>query len=275
MVAASAACAHRGGPSVHDVVKVPRTLTRDETARVLRAARMAIAGKHGRLISPADEAAGRPGTEFATGPDGRLQFLRSSGGIQAGIVSGDGTTATWTREVVTMTHLTGRAARACDGAPRAGQLVVVYWRDGGGWIATARSHVYPGSPTPLDDFLAGEIHIEQSDLQTIGARATRMFAATWTPPAAEAPAGTAPGPEYQSDDDGRTWTKARPTAAARLTQLLWIDTESLLPVRWAVMFAADPEHHVPTRPHTILSVQYDEARDLRPPSGVSPPDCVP
>jgi hypothetical protein len=155
-------------------------------------------------------------------------------------------------------------------------LVVEYRSDDGAWIATARSRVYPASPTPLDDFLAGDIHVDSSDLQTIGARWTRMFVATWTPPTTtEAPANTAQGPEYRSDDGGRTWTQTPPTNAARLTQSLWIDTESLLPVRWAVMFAAAAEHHVPAKPHTILSAQYDEASDLRPPSGASPPDCVP
>src|SRR5258706_5017231 len=107
MFAASVACAPRKGSSVHDFVNVPRTLTRDEVTRVLSAARATIAGKHGRLTSAADEAAGRPGTEFAIGPNGRLQFLRWSGGIQGGSVSSDGTTTTWTAEVVTMRQLAG------------------------------------------------------------------------------------------------------------------------------------------------------------------------
>jgi hypothetical protein len=58
MFAVSAACAQRRGPSVREFVKVARSLTPDETDGVLSAARTAIAGKHGRLISASDEAAG-------------------------------------------------------------------------------------------------------------------------------------------------------------------------------------------------------------------------
>ena len=271
----TAACALGRSASVPDLVNVSRPLTDNEATRVLRAARAAIAGKSGRLTS-ADEAAGRPGTEFAIGSNGRLQFVRSGGGIQGGTVSADGTSTTWTRELVTMTHLTGMPARGCDGTARTGQLVVEYRNDGGGWVAMARTRVYPASPTPLDDFLAGALPLKSNQLQMIGARRTRMFVAPWTPPAtAEASPDPTYGPEYRSDDGGRTWTKPPPASASRLTQSLWIDTASLLPVRWAVMFAADPEHGIPAKPHTVLSVAYDERIDLRPPPGTAPPDCVP
>jgi hypothetical protein len=278
MVAVStAACAHGRSPSVRDLVNVSTPLTDSDVMRVLSAARVSIAGRHGRLISTADEAAGRAGTEFAIGSNGRLQFLRFRGGIQGGIVSADGTSTTWTREVVTITHLTGVPARGCDGAPRRGQqLVVEYRNDGDGWTATARTRVYPASPTPLDDFLAGDLHVEHNQLQVIGARRTRMFVAPWSSPVtAEASANRSQEPEYSSDDGGRTWTKAPPARAPRLTESLWIDTASLLPVRWALMFAADPERGIPAKPHTVLSLRYDETIDLGPPPGPKPPDCVP
>jgi hypothetical protein len=272
----TATCALGRSASVRDLVNVSTPLTDNEATRVLRAARAAIAGKYGRLTSAADEAAGRPGTEFAIGSNGRLQFVRSSGAIQGGTVSADGTSTTWTRELVTITHLTGMPARGCDGTARTGQLVVEYRNDGGGWVAMARTRVYPASPTPLDDFLAGALPVKSNQLQMIGARRTRMFVAPWTPPVtAEASPNPTYGPEYRSDDGGRTWTKPPPASASRLTQSLWIDTASLLPVRWAVMFAADPEHGIPAKPHTVLSVAYDERIDLRPPPGTAPPDCVP
>jgi hypothetical protein len=84
VVAVPAACALRRGPSIPDLVNSARPLTPDETARVLGAVRAAIAGKHGWLTSAADEAAGRPGTEFTVAPNGRLQFLRGTGGMIGG-----------------------------------------------------------------------------------------------------------------------------------------------------------------------------------------------
>jgi len=175
-----------------------------------------------------------------------------------------------------MTHLTGMPARGCDGMARTGQLIVEYSNDGGGWVAMARTRVYRASPTPLDDFLAGAVPVTSNQLQMIGARRTRMFVAPWTPPVtADASSNPTYAPEYRSDDGGRTWTKTPPASAPRLTQSLWIDTASLLPVRWAVMFAGDPEHGIPAKPHTVLSVAYDERIDLRPPPGTAPPDCVP
>jgi hypothetical protein len=258
-------------------VKAARQLTPEETAHVLEAVRAAIAGKHGWLTSAADDAGGRPGTEFAVAPNGRLRFLRWSGGIIGGSVAADGTTTTWTRNVITIVHLTGRPARGCDGASRPGQLVVEYRNEGEGWSATARARVYAASPTPLDDFLAGDLRVDGGELETIGARAARVFVARWTAPdtTGEAPADLAQAPEYRSDDGGRTWTKTPPANTPRLTQSLWVDSESLLPLRWAVTSVADPEHGVPARPYNAFSIRYDDASDLHPPPGARPPDCVP
>jgi hypothetical protein len=258
-------------------VKVPRRLTPGETARVLIAVRAAIAGRRGWLTSAADDAAERPGMQFAVGPNGRLQFLRWSGGITGGIVGGDdGTTTTWTHDVTTIIHLTGRPARACNGAIRAGQLVIVYRNEGGGWFATARARVYPASPTPLDDFLAGDLHVDSNELQIAGARAARVLVARWTPPAttSDASVDAARGPEYRSDDGGRTWTKAPAADAPRLTQSLWVDSESLLPFRWAVTTVADAERDIPAKPLSAFSIRYDDAGELKPPPGATPPECV-
>ncbi len=278
VLAISAAGAQTREPSVRDLMKAARPLTADEDARVLSAVRTSIAGKPGRLTSPADEAAGRPGMQFVLSPNGRLRFLRWSGGIQGGIVVSDGTSTTWTREVVTITHLTGMPARGCDGTSRAGQLIIEY-RNDGGWSTTARSRVYAASPTPLDDFLARDLGVQSDELQMIGAREARVFVASWTalPTTAAAAASAPQGPEYRSDDGGRTWTKntVAPASNPRLTQSLWVDTESLLPVRWAVMSEADPDRGVPAKPYNVLSVRYDDGNDLQLPPGIAAPDCVP
>ena len=274
VLAISAPGAQGCGPSVRNMVNAPRPLTLAEDARVLRAVRAAIAGKRGRLISAPDEAAGRAGMEFAVGPDGRLRFLRSSGRIMGGIVGSDGTGTTFTREYVTITHLTGRPARGCAGAPRPGQLIINYANEGGGWFATARTQVDAASPTPLDDFLAGDLRVASSELQMIGDRPARVFVAPWTVPARTAEEAAKQGPEYRSDDGGRTWTKPSRADIPQLAQSLWVDTESLLPVRWTLMSVADPERRVPAQPYNVLTVRYDQASNIQPPRGVTPPDCV-
>jgi hypothetical protein len=277
VLAISVAGAQSRRPSVRDLVKAPRPLTPDENGRVLAAARIAIAGKRGRLISAADEAAGRRGMEFLVGPDGRLRYFRSSGRIQGGIVTGNGTSTTWTRELITITHLTGRPARGCDGAPRAGQLVVEYRTEGSGWFVTARTQLYAAAPTPLDDFLARDLRVDSDEVQMIGARSARVFVAPWTAPsnAAQALANIPQEPQYRSDDGGRTWTKTSPSNTPELTELLWVATESLLPVQWAVMSAGDPENGVFAKPYNVLSVRYGDASNLQPPPGIRPPDCMP
>jgi len=277
MLAVSAACAQSHGPSTPDFVKRARRLTAAETARVLKAARTAIAGKYGRLISAADEAAGRPGMEFSIAPNGRLQFLRWSGGVVGGSIAADGTTTTWSRDVTVIVHLTGRPARGCDGTSRAGPLVVEYRNEGDGWLATARTRVYPASPAPLDDFLAGDLRVDSDELEMIGARPARVFVAQWTATAttSEASPNIASGPEYRSDDGGRTWTKPPRSDPPRLTQSLWVDSESLLPLRWGVMYVADPEHGIPARPYNVFSIRYVDEGGIQPPPDATPPDCVP
>ncbi len=275
VVAVAAACARRRGPSVADVMNAASRLTPGESVRVLEAARTAIAGKHGRLISAADAAAGRPGMEFSIAPNGRLQFLRWSGGMVGGSISADGTTTTWSRDVTVIVQLTGRPARGCDGTSRSGPLVVEYRNEGDGWLATARTRVFPASPTPLDDFLAGDLRVDSDELEMIGARPARVFVAQWMSPASDASPNLATGPEYRSDDGGRTWTKPPPSDPPRLTQSLWVDSESLLPLQWGVMYAADPEHGIPARPFNVFSIRYVDEGGLQPPPGTPPPDCVP
>jgi hypothetical protein len=275
LLAISAVGVQGCGASVRNMVNAPRPLTLAEDARVLRAVRAAIAGKRGRLISAADEAAGRTGMEFAVGSDGRLRFLRSTGGIMGGIVRSDGTGTTFTREVVYITHLTGRPARGCDGTPRPGQLIVTYRNEGDGWFATARTQVYAASPMPLDDFLAGDLRVASSELQMFGDRPARVFVTPWTVLARTAEEAAKQGPEYRSDDAGRTWTKPSRADIPPLAQSLWVDTESLLPVRWALMSVADPERRVPAKPYNVLTVRYDKTSNIQPPPDVTPPDCVP
>jgi hypothetical protein len=178
--------------------------------------------------------------------------------------------------VVTITHLTGLAAQGCDGTTRTGQLIIEYRNEGGGWIATARTRVYPAGPAPLDDFLAGSGDAKSSEVQVIRGQSTRNFVADWTPPTSREASGNGRhGPQYRSDDGGRTWTKITTDDAPQLIESLWVDTASFLPVQWAVIFAPDPARGVSAKPHTILSIRYDERVDLQPPRGIESPDCVP
>ena len=59
-----------------------------------------------------------------------------------------------------------------------------------------------------------------------------------------------------------------------VTQSLWIDTDSLLPLRWSISMPAMSGRGMPAIPDYGLSFTYDPSLDVRPPDGVARPDCV-
>jgi hypothetical protein len=76
--------------------------------------------------------------------------------------------------------------------------------------------------------------------------------------------------------DGR-WARAfvaRNPAPNVLTQALWIDADSLLPLRWDASYPADPDRGIPAKPYTRVWFGYDASVDVRPPDGITPPDCI-
>lgn len=258
--------------SARALLNAERPLMAAEIAKVLRAAQHAIAGKTFRL----SVVTGGAGSEFLMGSGGRLRMVRMSGGIEGGIVGGVAACASppcpasappvqteWRDYVTTVIEFTGRPARRCNGAAEPGELVVEYehYQSTNSWIVSARAKTPPGlgpGYTPVFDLLRGATPLVSGERRQIGNRLARAFFAPWTPP----------------DDRGLVEVTGDPLPnvpkiVSRVprdeTQTLWIDTESLLPLRWEA-----------TRPDTHdygFAFTY-ETIDLQPPAGVRPPDCV-
>jgi hypothetical protein len=231
------------GPA-REVLKSDRELSASEIAAVLSEVRREVAGKTLRL----GYAPGGPGVEIRMGTDGRPRLLRT--GTEQVTPQGERI------EVVTITEYTAMPARSCGGASLDGNLVVEfeYFNLDKRWVANARTRGWTELGSPLFDILAGDTAVQAGELRQIGNRPARALVAPYTHPPSP--------PNVQIVD---------PLPQATM-QSLWIDTASLLPLRWALALPA----HLPAGPSEYgLWFSYDEAIDLQRPGGVAMPECVP
>jgi hypothetical protein len=240
-----------------DLVKAPRALQPNEVAAVLEGVRQAIAGQAARLAFAPDGS----GPEVLFGPDGRRRLVRSMDGTQGGMVGSDGTRTTWHTTVETIADYTGRPALGCDSTRLDASLLVEYRNeDGKGWTAAARATTNHEVLTPIFDMLDGTTTMESGELRTFGSRTARALVAPWTPPPGSVALDTTAGDPLPN-------ATGRAPAAPRAAQKLWIDVDSLRPLRWEVALAGAPSY--------ALMFIYDSVPAPRIPDGVTPPACVP
>jgi hypothetical protein len=220
-------------PSPPDLLKLERPLTTTEIALVLDASRKALTAKTIRLSSDFSS----QGPEVLMGPAGQPKIIRYRAGTIGGIVSGvaPGRSATqtetrWREDVITVIDYTGRPARDCDGSAEQGEMVIEYRFSSSTqqWSVTARRRDVrdPGGPgiAPPFEMLGGAGSVTSGQRRQIGDRLARAFVSSWTPAAAnsEAPILTGdPMPDVAGDP-----------APNDAKQSLWIDSASLLPLRW-------------------------------------------
>jgi hypothetical protein len=243
-----------------EILKAGRALQPQEIAIALAGAREAVAGKTCRLSYTPNG----PGPEVLMGANGRPRFVRGTSGYdyRSGALSGNsgnGRIQTEQRghiDLVTFTDYTGRSARKCDGTAVDGELVLEYERRSSDdhWTVTARTRTPHDFAASLFDMLAGTTPVEAPPWRSSADRVGRAFVAPWKlPPGAQAGGPLPPG----------------------VTQMLWIDTGSLLPLRWSISIPAMPEQGIPAIPGYGLLFTYDSSLDLQPPGDVAPPDCMP
>jgi hypothetical protein len=219
--------------------------TQLEIAQVLTAARAAIAGRTFRLSYQP----GGPGPEVLMAADGRPRFIQTVSGYTSWSAVTGNSAPTTTREyranVQEVTEFTRQAARRCDGSPITGELVIEYRNENAqGWTAKARTRTVMEVAAPVFDMLTGTTAVKHDGIKTIGDRSARALIAPWAPPAGAQAGGPLP---------------------PNLTQTLWIDVETLLPLRWEV--------GAPTTPGYGVSFTY-ETLDIRAPDGVAAPQCI-
>ena len=268
--AATCACALLGqtsNPSPRDLLGAARPLTNTEIVTVLSASRQALTAKTFRLaFIPLGQ-----GPEVLMGRAGLPKIIRWAGAIEGGtvggVVSGSGGASRpaetyWRRQFIEIVEYTGRPARHCNGSVEAGELVVVYRLDleTQAWTTTARQRQARdfGGPgiAPVFEMLQGAGPMTSGERRRVRDRSARAFSSPWTRPA------PSPPPLLTGDPIPNARGEPAPNEAV---QSLWIDTDSLLPLRWEVS------------EHGLLTFGFDfrySSIDLRPPAGVHAPGCI-
>ncbi len=144
------------------------------------------------------------------GPGGRPRCIRMISGREG------------QAETVTFLHYTGTAARGCDGTPRTGELVLEYEHKGSTWTVEARTRSAIELNDAAFEMLAGHQALTSGAVQRLGDRTLRALVAPF-----RSPEGALGGPPLGT------------------LMSLWLDTNSLLPVRWSLTLPASAEHGIP------------------------------
>ena len=251
--------------SPRELLRVARPLTSAEIAIVLAASRDALTGKTLRLPSVFTG----QGPELRMGPGGLPSAVRSVSTIEGGTVgvSADGTrTSThFVEEVTRFIDYAGGALRRCGGAIEPGEMVIEYVRHGAerDWTATARRREANdvgglGYAWAFAMLRGGGSLVSTEQGQVAGRRPARAFAAPWVLPG--------------GDNVERIILRGDPApnvigepAPNESIQTLWIDVESLLPLRWEVNRHGELTHGFD---FTYVPIA------LQPPAGVQAPECI-
>ena len=269
-VAATCACARLAQTSntlPRGLLSEPRPLTNTEIGTILSASRKALTAKTFRLASlPLGQ-----GPEVLMGRAGLPKIVRWAGAIEGGtvggVVSGSGVASRpaetrWRRQFISIVEYTGRPARHCNGSADEGELVVEY-RQGletQAWTTMARQRQAwdfggPGI-APIFEMLQGAVPVTSGERRRFRDRSARAFTSPWARPA------PSPPPTLTGDPIPNVRGEPAPNEAV---QSLWIDIDSLLPLRWEVS------------EHGLLRFGFDfsySSIDLRPPAGVPAPECI-
>lgn len=257
MLVTAIAAAQTINPSPQSLIKQTRSLLPAEVAAVLAASRHALDGQRFRLAY----VAGGPGIDVIAGADGWPRWKQATHGVES--MSGGGGSANgvaWSQQTtehfdfITIVEYTDAAARTCDGNVLDGKLIVEYERKTppGTWTAKARTRSVVEELSPLFDTLSDD-NLASGEVRTINGHMARAF--------------TAP---YKVPSSSGVVTFSAPSPA--MTKTLWLDVDSLLPLRWAVSVPARP--NMPALPDYGLSFTYDASIEIRAPDGVTRPTCI-
>ncbi|HEX7798003.1 MAG TPA: hypothetical protein VF456_26755 [Vicinamibacterales bacterium] len=243
--------------SARDILNTERSLQPAEIAAVLAAVRQAVSGKTFRLSYVANG----PGPEVLMGANGRPHFVRAVSGsdYSSGAVGADGNgNRTQSQQsghvdVITFTEYTGRSATTCDGTALDAELVIEYEHKSSDdrWTVKVRTRTAFEFGATVFDMLAGITPVESGNRRSFDGRIGRALVAPW-----KLPAGAQGGPP------------------AGTSQSIWIDTVSLLPLRWTLSIPAMPDRGIPAIPDYGLSFSEDASLVLQPPDATLSNDCV-
>ena len=267
------AVAQARDPSPRQLVNAPRALSRAEIATVLERSQDALTGKTLKLLWIGGIGRTEGGPDITMGPRGGPQIVRWAGAIEGGMVGGvvgaDGKSVPlpptrWRGPYIDIIHFTGRPAARCDGSATEEEVVLEYRKmpPSNDWSATARARV-PGEfggvgIAPVFQMLQGGPSVSSGERSRINGRWARAFVSSWTPPRS-----SSADPPVRIGDPVPN-IAGEPVLEEGL-QKLWIDVQSLLPLRWQASIED-------SAPHGFDFVYGVGARS--PPSDVVAPDCI-
>lgn len=240
------------GTSPRDLLNLQRPLTAAEASRVVSGIRQALAGKTLRLV---DKFQGDP--EILMGRDGmpRLVRFKGRGESVAGITTETGTMRVFNLPdvIVSVFEYSRVPARRCKGGQAASGMVIEYLMN----LTTEVRQVTAREPGPRDAGMARPLEmlkatetLTSGENRLVGNRRARALVS----------------PMLVSGDVVLTGDPAPNPAEFVRMQSLWIDTDSLLPLRWEVF----------QRQARLGAIDFVyEQIDLRRPAGFEMPKCIP
>ena len=240
------------GTSPRDLLNLQRPLTAAEVSRVVSGIRQALAGKTLRLV---DKFQGDP--EILMGRDGmpRLVRFKGRGESVAGITTETGTMRVFNLPdvIVSVFEYSRVPARRCNGGQAASGMVIEYLMN----LTTKVRQVTAREPGPRDAGMARPLEMLKAT-ETLTSGENRLVGNR------RARALVSPMPV--SGDVVLTGDPAPNPAEFVRMQSLWIDTDSLLPLRWEVF----------QRQARLGAIDFVyEQIDLRRPAGFEMPKCIP
>ena len=271
LAVATALLAQARNPSPRELLNTTSPLTIAQVDSVLKASQLALTGKTFRLVPiRLGQAA-----DVLMRSAGQPRILRMPYSIESGSVGGiPGSPATRieTRsheDFILMYDFTGRPARHCDGSVELGEMVIEYrFRSSTrAWTATARrweprhweGHRVAGfAIPPAFEMLSGAGDPVSGERGQIDGRRARALVSLWVSVAEQ----TAHAQLHTGDPLPNVVGEPAPSDAI---QSLWIDTESLLPLRWDVSR------------RDVLDYGFDFKYGLialRPPAGIAASECI-
>ena len=251
LLALAASLSFQAG-SPRQLLTLQRPLTTAEISRLVSGVRQALAGKTLRLV---DKSPGEP--EILIGRDGlpRIVRFKGTGERIAGITTSTGTMRVFNLPdvIVSVFEYSRVPTNRCGGGPMASGMVIEYVRN----LTMNVRHVTAREPGRRDALIARPfemLHAPETlisgDSRLVGTRHTRALMSPWPMPGMALLAGDpAPNP-----------------AEFIPVQSLWIDTASLLPVRYEV--------HQRQAFLGATDFVYEQI-DLQRPAGFVVPTCIP
>jgi hypothetical protein len=241
-----------GTSSPMALLKLERPLTVTETETLVSGIHQALAGKTFRLVGKFHRE-----REILMGRDGLPRFVRVKGQGEsvAGITSETGTMRVFSLPdvIVSVFEYSRVPARRCKGGQAATGMVIEYLLN----LTTPVRHVTAREPGPRDAAMARPLEmLQKAATLTTGGRKL----------VGERGARSLVSPLPISNAVVLTGDPAPNPADFVPIQSLWIDTDSLLPLRWEV-----------SRRQAIVDASdfVYEQLDLRRPVGFELPQCIP